>query len=512
MLQLAQIFQSGMILQREKPVTVWGLAAPGAVVQVSIQGQTSSTVADGDGHWSVTLPPMNASWQETMTISSGEETISLKDIALGEVWLAGGQSNMEFHMRYEKHLPEVRPSCANPNLRFYDVPEIAFEGQEERFDYSRMGRWRKATWEDIEYFSAVGYYFARDLEAQLHVPVGVIGCNWGGSVSASWMNPETIRQAGPAWLEDYEAFVHRTDMDAYWKAQMDSPLNNRGNPFADAFGEFVMPRTPSKEEIGAFFASIVGDGGLELPAPGTILPHNIPGSLYRTMVSETAPYTIRGVIWYQGESDDEMHHADLYASMLTGLITDWRTLWQDDTIPFLIVQLPGYERWLENVCDHFDWIREAQELVANTVDHTWLCSISDTGEQYDIHPKNKLPVGQRLALLARCHVYGESLLCDAPCLERAWMEGNTITFLFDHAEGGLVLKGNQVNALQISTKAKELTWKCEIVDRALIVHLEQPGSSPIQAEYAQGKFYLVNLYNRAGIPAIPFRVTIEVGA
>ena len=509
MLKTAKLFQSNMVLQREKPVPVWGLARPGEAVRVSIQGQSVQCAAGKDGKWLALLSPLHTSQEEVLTVSSQSQQLRLEHIAVGEVWLAGGQSNMEFHMRYEKHLALVKPVCGNDRIRFFDVPEIAFDGQDTCFDYSRMGVWRRASPEDIEYFSAVGYYFARALEKDLDVPVGIVGCNWGGTVSAAWMAPETVRRAGSAWMEEFEAFASRTSWDDYWLSQRTNPLNGRGNLFADPFSEFVMPRTPTAEEFNAFFASMQASGALpDLEGLG-LLPQNIPGALYTHMLRETAPFALRGFLWYQGESDDEMHHADLYASMLTGLISDWRKLWKDEKLPFLLVQLPGYEMWLQNTCDRFDLIRAAQEQVSRTVPEVWLCSISDAGEAFDIHPKDKLPVGERLALLARGHIYGEDILCDAPAVKGAQQEGGGITISFDHAEGGLVLKGEEISALRVYADGKEAPYRARVSGDSIILQVEGETAGRLQIDFAKDKFYLVNLYNQSGIPAIPFSISLE---
>ena len=503
-MKLATIFQSGMVLQREKPAAVWGTADPGACVHVTVQGKSAEAIADADGSWCLYIEPLCASENETMTVSAGNEEIVLEDIAVGEVWLAGGQSNMEFHMRYEKHLSEVKPVCSNANIRFFDVPEVAYDGQLEDFDYSRMGFWRKATPEDIEYFTAVGYYFAHALEADLNVPVGIVGCNWGGTVTASWMEPATIESVSKPWMDHYREFYDSTDMDDYWKRQRaNSMINDRGNLFADPFSEFIMPATRSPEEIAEFFESMgIGVGDLT----AEIIPSLLPGSLYEHMLMTIIPYTVRGVLWYQGESDEEMGHADQYGAMLTGLISDWRKALEDATLPFLVVQLPGWERWLGSVNNDYMTVREYQQQVADTADNVWLCSISDVGEQFDIHPKNKLPVGERLALLARGHVYGEDILCDAPRGVAAAREGNEIRITFTGAEGGLEIRGDELAAMEVICDGKPAGFTSSVEGETLVLTLAEEYSGPAEVRFAKTKWYLVNLYNKAGIPAVPFTV------
>ena len=502
MLELAEIFSRGMVLQMEKPVRLWGKAEPGAVVCVEVQGVSAQAAADESGCWEVILGGLRASNEESVAIKAGDETVIIDDVAIGEVWLAGGQSNMEFHMRYEKHLNEVKPCCSNANIRFFDVPEVAYDGQLEDFDYSRMGYWRKATPEDIEYFTAVGYYFARALEEDLNVPVGIVGCNWGGTVTASWMDPATIEKVSRPWMEHYRDFYDSTDMDDYWKRQRaNSMINDRGNLFADPFSEFIMPATRTPEEIAEFFASMgIGVGDLM----AEILPSLLPGSLYEHMLKTIVPYTVRGVLWYQGESDEEMGHADQYGVMLTGLISDWRKALQDAALPFLIVQLPGWERWLGSVNNDYMTVREYQQQVADTLDNVWLCSISDAGEQFDIHPKNKLPVGERLALLARGHVYGEDILCDAPRGIEMTRSGNELRIRFTGAEGGLEIRGAELTATEVFCDGKPAEFTAEADGETLVLTLKDGCSGIAEVRFARTKWYLVDLYNKSGVPAVPF--------
>jgi sialate O-acetylesterase len=194
--------------------------------------------------------------------------------------------------------------------------------------------------------------------------------------------------------------------------------------------------------------------------------------------------------------------------MLTGLIHDWRAAMQDAGLPFLVVQLPGWERWLESVNNDYMTVRECQQQVADTVDNVWLCSISDVGEQFDIHPKNKLTVGERLALLARGHVYGEAILCDAPRGISAAREGQEIKITFTGAEGGLEIRGDELAAMEVICDGKPVEFTASVDGEELVLTLAEEYSCPADVRFAKTAWYLVNLYNKAGIPAVPFTLKV----
>ena len=506
MLQTAKIFQDGMILQREKEICIWGQSEPGVTVNVEIQGQAESAVTNQVGEWTVMIPPLKASEDEVLHISTETEELQYIDVAVGEVWVAGGQSNMEFWMRYEKHKEEAMKEMPKLRLRFYDVPEIAYDGQIEEFDYTSQAVWRKATSEDLEYFSAVGYYFQKSIAEAQNVPVAIIGCNWGGTVSRAWMNPETVKRVGPVWMEDYERQIAKLDMDEYWKKQHHNPMNNRGNMFADEFTEFVLPKTRSAEEVQAFFAQAENSETLQ-EYLSVLMPQNIPGSLYEHMVKTVAPYGMNGVLWYQGESDDDHPGMNvLYKDMLSGLISDWRALWKDDTLQFLIVQLPGFEKWMDNNRpNEYPIIRQCQQETADTVENVHLCSISDAGEQLDIHPKNKKVVGERLALLARKYAYGEDILADAPRMESVTREKNVVTITWTNAGEEIKVKGDVIECLHVFAGEEEKAYTFATEGNKLILNVEQAEEELLKVKFAKTSWYLVNVYNSADIPAIPFQ-------
>lgn len=517
----AKIFQDGMVLQCGCPVAVWGMGEPGSEIHLVIQDKTADTLVKEDGTWTVRLPELTASAEETLRISGNGEEIMIRDIAIGEVWIAAGQSNMEFPLCYERYW-ENEKDTADRNLRFYDVPEVAFDGQEDDFDYSHVGVWRKAEGDDLKYFSAAGYYFQKELSADRNVPVGIVGCNWGGTRSCAWMSVESLKKVGQPWLELYADSIKGLDMERYWQEQHKSLINDRGNPNMDPFSALIMPRTPSMEEIGAAFMQMAGQqtsekeeisGNMDISqilAQNAAMPDpkDRPGCLYEHMVKTLAPYTARGILWYQGESDDVPGMQTLYQNMLTALIGDWRKLWNDQSLPFLIVQLPGWKRWMMQENMDYITIRRCQEMVAKEVENTWLCSISDTGEEMDIHPKDKRTVGHRLALLARRYIYGEDILCDAPVLEKACREKGKIILTFANSGSTLSVKGNRVNELSLRQDDEELEFMEQIDGNQLILTVENICEDPIRVELAQCPWYRINLYNDAGISAIPFAVQL----
>lgn len=507
MLKTATIFQDKMVLQRQKPVFIWGTQTADSEVTAKIQGKQGVTRADENGNWTLSLPPLEASEDEQLIICSGTEQIIFNHVAIGEVWLAGGQSNMELWMKFEAHRDEELADCPLPRLRFFDVPEIAFDGQAEAFDYSRFSIWREATAEDLDYFSAVAYYFQKELSQALDIPIGIIGCNWGGTTTSAWMNPETTARVGKPWIDDYENAIKDRDITAYWQAQIKDPSNDTGNPLEDPFTNYMLEATRTTEEIDEHYGFSIVDFMQKRRA--ALKPIDIPGSLYEHMLKTIALYSIRGVIWYQGENDDAKGHGDIHDKMLAGLIADWRKLWSDD-LPFLIVQLTGFEQWSYNTApNNYPIVRECQQKVADTVDGVFLCSISDAGEQYEIHPKNKKIVGKRLALLARGHIYQEDLLCDAPRAVLGQRRGNEITLCFDHAEGGLYREGDELQDLRVISEGKELSYTATIQNDQLLLtldQLEQLPEAPVHIEFATTPWICVNLYNYAHIPAVPFRI------
>lgn len=505
-LSAAGIFQSGMVMQRGKNLKIWGEANPGADVLVQIQGRKAVTTTDPEGKWLVELPPLTVSLNEKLEITAGEEKLTFDDIAIGEVFVASGQSNMEFLMRYEKNKADILDSCENGRIRFYDVPKVAYAGQNLDFDYSKVGIWRKANRDNLDFFSAVGYYFARALEETLDVPVGIIGCSWGGTVAASWMCRESAELLQRPEITQFAEGMKDIPEDGRRSYFSKSFLNDHGFSTWNGFYEFALPGTPTQEEFAEFFKQAQMEHGADFVS--SVMPEQNPGCLFEYMVMTVAPFTVSGVLWYQGESDDNVDETVIrYFESMESVITDWRNVWQQPLLPFFVVQLPGFQSWLGTDNYHYTSIRADQMRVTEEIANTYLCSIGDCGEQFDIHPKNKKPVGERLALLAEKYLYHVDLCADAPLFKTAERSGNRIELVFLHG-AGLHITGGQLNALEVRSAGEPVEYTTDIVGDKLIVEVSCSESAPITVNFAQAAWYQINLYNGAGLPAFPFKVNV----
>lgn len=500
MLKPAAIFADQMILQRNKPITIWGKADIGADVTVRLDEAEAVCQTDHDGNWTVSLPPQDAAQDLTMTICSGEEALTLRSVCVGEVWIAGGQSNMAFYLGYEEYFEEVLRSPKNPLIRFYECPRISYEGQDTDFDFSREGFWRSCTDKDLRYFSAVGYYFAAALAEDLQIPIGIIGCNYGGTPACAWMDPEQLRGTeGEVWLTDYADSTRNMDMAAFMEEYRKNPINDSCRMIDDPMNIRIMKDGLSRETQLA----VLADPKAVFEAP-PIFYERRPGGLYQTMLRKIVPYSVRGVIWYQGETDGDSH-PEAYRTVFARMIENWRDLWQDQ-LPFLFVQLAPFCEWLEVTGKDYGIVRQCQDAVSHTCPDTWMTTTGDVGMEWDIHPKNKKPVGERLALLARGHVYGEDVLCDPPeaYLARRVPEGVEISFR--HGEG-LMVDGPVLKALQLVLTDGTAVSAAEGHTEAgkLIIREDRPVSA---VRFAMTDYCEVNLYNGAGVPARPFDLPV----
>ncbi len=500
MLKFAPIFTNHAVLQREKPVCIFGQCREGAVITLTLGSITCTSVPADGGRWEVILPPLPAGGPYTLTITDGTESAEITDIMFGEVWLCGGQSNMELNLKDANGAQEALETCADSNVRLYHVCKRGFM-DEQFYKEEAASCWNLPSPESCPYWSAVGYFYARELAERLGVTVGLVNCNYGGTSASAWMSKEMLTETavGRLYLEDYEkGMAGLTDEEA-----------NR------AYDEYLEYHNAWNERVGKCYAEnpqikwpeVLEKCG-ENRYPGPHAPKNPmrPHGLYDTMVSRIIPYTLGGVIYYQGESDEQ--RSESYCTLLCSLIRQWRTDFRNEELPFLLVQLPIYG--VEDAPDRMDWccLREAQENVFRNVKHTGLAVNFEQGEWNEIHPKEKQIPAHRLYLQALAQVYHlETENTTAPMLRYALPEGSGIRVYFNYAECGLESRGE--GGFEVC--GTDGIWhpaKAEINGNTILIHSEAV-PHPAAARYGWRNYLPVTVFAKNGLPLAPFRTSRE---
>lgn len=495
MFKTAAVFSDNMVLQREKCVKIFGTGDCGKIA-VSINGAT----AEGeirDGKWFVTLPPMSAADGLEMTVSDGETKAVFRNVSIGEVWLAGGQSNMELELQNAKDGKEyLSKLTADMPIRFYYTNKA--KTVSHAMEMEKNAGWGVCDPEGSKAWSAVGYHFAAKLSQELGVTVGIIGCNWGGTSASAWVSKETLSCDSElnSYLEEYaEKTAGKTEEEliADYKA------------YELAEEEF----NRKSAECYAKNPDITWDEVQEICGvcqwPGPMAPNNPfrPCGLYETMVMRVCPYTLRGFTYYQGESDD--HKPKMYYKLLTRLIDRWRTDWEDDSLPFEIVQLPMFKYKNDPDYKHWCLIREAQMKAFRTIKNTGIAVISDCGEFDNIHPVDKKPVGERLALQVMKNVYGMDVEAFGPIYESAVFSKNRVEISFSHAEQGFEIRGGEITGFEAAGSDKEFApAKAEISGEKIILTCET--ENPEYVRYDWYNWIEPSVFGKeSGIPLAPFR-------
>ena len=374
-----------MMLQRDRPVRVWGKAQAGETVTVKIPGQTASATADDDGRWSLFLEPMKSGGPHELSIQ-GKNTITIKDVLVGDIWVGSGQSNMQWTVGNSNNAAEEIAAATHPQIRLF---KVALKSSDVPLD-DVEGQWMLTTPENIKAFSAVGYFFARGLHQHLKVPMGFIQSAWGGTPADSWISQPAIA-ADPAlvsvfsdWAQSLEAYPRA--MDRYARLLAKWEANGQTGP---------RPQAP------------IGPGH-----------HYTPGGLYNAMIAPLTPFAIKGAIWYQGENNSGKNRSYVYRRLFPAMIQDWRDRWGQGDFPFLWAQLANFKtkgQWPE--------LQEAQSMTLRLA-NTGQAVINDIGNPTNIHPTNKQDVGARLALAARAIAYQEKLTYSGPVFRQLTSEGS----------------------------------------------------------------------------------------
>ena len=495
--QLASPFTSHMVLQCDMKVPVWGTAKPGEAVTIEFAGQKKSATAGTDGRWRMELDPMKASAESRTFRVVGSKTatpVELGDVLVGEVWLASGQSNMEFSMSKKvksfagvKNEEQEIAAANYPLIRMFTGAAAKTFAPAARVG----GEWKICNPENAPAFSAVGYFFARDLQREIEIPVGILSESFGGSTAEAWIRRETI--AGNAQLKP---MLDRFDVAVeQFRTNPPSIVAPPRSEDVSATNEVAV----SRNRTGGTNAAAGRRRGSGAPRDPVQDQHN-PTVLFNGMIAPVLTYAIRGAIWYQGESIvGGQAGVALYPHVQATLVRDWRKLWGEGDFPFYIVQLAG-----QDAGSNRPEVREAQATILQ-LPNTGMAVATDIGERKNVHPKNKQDVGDRLARIALAKTYGRKIEFSGPVYESMSVEGRAIRVKFSHAQGLRARDGALKWFTIAGADGKFVSAEANIDGETVLV------SSPEVAKPVSVRYAWVNfpdgghLYNAAGLPAAQFR-------
>jgi sialate O-acetylesterase len=479
------VIGDNMVLQRDLPVPIWGWDSPGQKVTVSFAGQEKSAVADAGGKWTVALDALTAGGPFEMTVT-GSSTRTVKNVLVGEVWLASGQSNMQMRVRQAADAEAEVAAADYPRIRLFQVPHVvALEPQADV-----LAEWVECSPETAAGHSAVQYFFGRKLHADLDVPVGLIHSSWSGSLIEAWMSPSMLSSIGSA-----------APLLAAWQ----DAVALRGDAEKAAYEAW-------QKEIVAWREGWAAAGRAKrLDYPEAHEPfdplsnYQRPSGLFNGMVSPLAPFAIRGALWYQGEGNSD--RAVQYRDLFRGLINDWRALWGNG-FHFYFVQLSSYQAAKDAPGDA-DWAetREAQSM-ALSLPNTAVAVCIDLGDAKNVHPVRKKEVGERLALAALALVHGREVEYAGPVYQLGSMEvkDGKVRLAFTHADGLETSDGKPPRMFQIAGVDRKWFWADAAIDGSNVVVSSVSVAEPVAVRYAWAANALeANLRNKAGLPAGTFR-------
>lgn len=489
---LPNLISSNMVMQRNTEVPIWGWGSPGEEISITLNSEegttlhTLSTVVDVDGNWQVKLPSMDTGGPYMMRIV-GNNTLELRNILVGEVWICSGQSNMQWSVNASKDKEKEIAAAKYPNIRLFYVPRRA----SGFLQHNVTAEWKKTNPETIPNFSAVAYYFGRKLHKDLNVPIGLINTSWGGTRIEPW-TPPTGFAAVPA-LKSISEEIDR--VQSHYRQNLPTKIKE--------IEEWV-----DKTKIA-----------LETDATLTQLPvinhpfnnHTRPTAIYNNMIHPLIPFAIRGAIWYQGESN--VREGMLYHKKMKALIHGWRKVWQQGEFPFYFVQLAPFNydrnaarRGIKPNPFVLPKLWESQ-IASLSIPNTGMVVTTDISNINDIHPKNKQDVGYRLALWALAKTYDkEGLVYSGPLYKAFEVKADTIHIRFDHVGGGLMSSdGKPLTWFEISGEDKQYHDAEAIIEGDTIIVSSQSVTNPIAVRFGWNQVAEPNLVNKEGLPASPFR-------
>ena len=498
-LRLPAIIGDNMVLQQKQSNPLWGWDNPGTEVTVKFAGQTKTTKADAQGKWIVKLDPVPANATPATISVQGSSNRELKNVLVGEVWICSGQSNMGFTVDRTVTADLDIAQAKYPQIRLISVPQVGTQEIQDDF----KGQWEECSPTTVGPFTAVGYHFGRVLHDMLGVPVGLIDNAWGGSACEAWVKRDLL-----------EKDPRFQDIITRWK--------NTEATFTQAAFDKQMADHKAKVDAWAVARKEALKTGKPVPPNPPRAPQNPmtgqhrPGNLYAGVLHPTIGYGIKGVIWYQGESNAS--RAKEYRDLFPFMIQHWRNEWKQGDFPFYWVQLADFKAYQTDPVES-DWaeLREAQTLTLSKLPHTGQCVITDLGEANDIHPRNKRDVAERLARWALVKDYGLKLPYSSPTYKDVKFEGSQAILTFDHAETGLrVVDTDEIHGFAICGEDRKWVWaEATILPDSKLSPRTPRGNQisvsskqvakPVAVRYAWADNPVANVYSAEGLPVTPFR-------
>jgi len=514
------IFSDNMVLQRNVPMPIWGTARPGEEVKVTAGPRNATTTADASGAWRVTLDPLDAG-NAIAVVIAGSNTITLKNVVVGEVWICSGQSNMEWSVAAVNNAQAEIDSANDPDLRTFTVARAVANKPTP----DCTGSWQETSPANVKSFSAVGYFFAKQLRQDLKVPIGMISTSVGGTPVESWISGKSLgaipegqsiqkmwesslaeskgkqadfEKALAAWEKEYETAKLEAEQ---LRADAESGKVTDAKPDVDTdLDDKPATKPVVTRDLPALLAS--------KPKAPEQLENNpwAPSGLYNGMISPVVPYGIRGAVWYQGESN--AGRAYEYRTLMPMLISDWRRAWGQGDFPFIMVQLANFTE-AKTQPEESEWaeLREAQSMATQSLPNVGIATAIDIGDAADIHPRNKQEVGRRLGLQALTIAYvRKDVIASGPVYQKFVTEADSIRIDFVPSDSALVAKdGGQLVGFQIAGEDRKWVWADATVEGKSVVVKSASIKKPVAVRYAWANNPPVSLYNEAGLPALPFR-------
>ncbi len=489
----AGVFGDHMVLQQGRTVPIWGKSAANETITVIFNGQKVSTKAGADGKWKLNLSSMNVGGPYKMVIKGTADTVTYEDIYIGEVWLCSGQSNMEMTVTEKGgyywcgvNNQEQEEAAANyPMIRVFNAPSLITDETQTDLE----AKWEICSPKTVGHFCATAYFFARELQKSIDIPIGLVTTAYGASTAEAWTSREALEA----------------------KPELKFLLDNYAEKCADYdSGSAIKEYEAKLEEWKAASEKAKAAGEKEPKKPGKPRnPHtdqHNPSLLYNGMVAPLVPYAIRGAIWYQGESNAGT--ADIYDVIMETLIECWRDEWGQGDFPFYFVQLANFRYKSNEPCKGGGTTEVRDSQLKNlSIPNTGMAVSVDIGNAKNIHPKNKQEVGRRLSLLAENRVYDKTVTDSGPIFDHIIIDGNKIQVFFkDYSIGkGLIFKTTKLQGFAVAGKDHKFVWADAEINGDTIVVSSPEVISPIAVRYGWNDNPYTSLYNKDGLPASPFR-------